>query len=117
MTNPYLADTTDRAGRDAFRKLGADDRIFGTMRLALEYGIAPENMAVGALAGIAVLLRDADQYDVPEGLRFPNWHDLKRDNLDRLLRWIWENENVSFHRELVDLTFAARAPLTKLAGV
>ncbi len=117
MTNPYLADTTDRAGRDAFRKLGANDRIFGTMRLALEYGIAPKNMAVGALAGIAVLLRDADQYDVPADLRVADWRDLKHDEIGRLLQWVWQHEEASFQRELIDLTFDARKPLAELAGL
>ncbi len=47
MTNPYLQDTTFRAGRDIVRKLGYNDRIFGTMSLALDYGIEPINMAMG----------------------------------------------------------------------
>ena len=62
MTNPYLADTTARAGRDVVRKLGIADRIFGTMALALEHGIEPRNMAIGALAGIALLLANAAEY-------------------------------------------------------
>ncbi|MDD5457907.1 MAG: hypothetical protein PHF37_00720 [Phycisphaerae bacterium] len=57
MTNPYLDDTIERAARDPERKLGANDRIFGTMRLALEYGIEPENMAIGAAAGLIFLLK------------------------------------------------------------
>ena len=52
MTNPYLSDPIDRAARDPQRKLGPDDRIFGTMQLALTYGIEPINIAKGAAAGI-----------------------------------------------------------------
>jgi mannitol-1-phosphate/altronate dehydrogenase len=69
MTNPYLADTTTRASRDVVRKLGSTDRIFGTMALALEHGIEPSNMAVGALAGIALLLANAGEYGLPQEWR------------------------------------------------
>ena len=59
MTNPYLADTVARVCRDVVRKLGINERIFGTMQLALEYGIEPKNMVLGAMAGIAILLEKA----------------------------------------------------------
>ncbi len=52
MTNPYLDDPVERAARDPQRKLGRHDRIFGTMKLALEYGIEPVNMAKAAVAAI-----------------------------------------------------------------
>ncbi|MHC4538004.1 MAG: mannitol dehydrogenase family protein, partial [Planctomycetota bacterium] len=45
MTNPYLGDTIARVVRDITRKLEMNGRIFGTMQLALEYGIEPKNMA------------------------------------------------------------------------
>jgi len=35
MTNPFLQDAVERVGRDPARKLGADDRLIGTMRQAL----------------------------------------------------------------------------------
>jgi mannitol-1-phosphate 5-dehydrogenase len=76
MTNPYLADKVARAGRDAVRKLGINDRIFGTMSLALEHGIEPNNMALGAMAGIAVLLDKADENNLPADLRFGDWRKL-----------------------------------------
>ena len=115
MTNPYLADTTGRAGRDALRKLGASDRIFGTMSLALEHGIMPRNMAVGALAGTAVLLADADAYDVPAELRAADWRDQDRDNLRRLLRWVWKGQEPPFHDDLIRYTSEARETLAELA--
>lgn len=52
MTNPWLGDTIERAARDPKRKLSENDRIFGTMRLAMEQGIQPVNLAKGALAGL-----------------------------------------------------------------
>lgn len=114
MTNPYLADTTARAGRDALRKLGAGDRIFGTMTLALENEIEPRNMALGALAGVAVLLANAGEYKVPVDLRFADWRDLDRDGLSRLLQWIWKGQEPPFREALIDLTFEAREALATL---
>ncbi len=58
MTNPFLADAIERTARDPIRKLGLNDRIFGTMQLALDNGIEPVNMAKGARAGLWYLLQD-----------------------------------------------------------
>ncbi|MCX7708173.1 MAG: hypothetical protein N2204_09210, partial [Anaerolineae bacterium] len=55
MTNPYLGDTAERVGRDPQRKLGWDDRLIGTMRVALAQGIEPRRYAIGAAAALAVL--------------------------------------------------------------
>lgn len=48
MTNPFLRDAIDRITRDLHRKLGWNDRIVGTMRVALEQGVRPEIIARGA---------------------------------------------------------------------
>lgn len=48
MTNPFLTDAIERVTRDLPRKLGWNDRIIGTMRLALEQGITPTIIARGA---------------------------------------------------------------------
>ena len=53
MTNPFLRDTVARVGRDPERKLGWDDRLIGTMRLALEAGLRPQRLAMGAAAALA----------------------------------------------------------------
>ncbi len=45
MTNPFLQDAVERVLRDADRKLAWEDRIIGTMRLALEYDVIPCNVA------------------------------------------------------------------------
>ncbi len=52
MVNPHLNDLIARVTRDARRKLGYDDRLFGTMRLALSQGIEPIHMAQGAAAAL-----------------------------------------------------------------
>jgi mannitol-1-phosphate 5-dehydrogenase len=57
MFNPLLRDTVERVGRDPERKLGWDDRLIGTMRVALGQGVAPLRYAFGAAAGLATLDR------------------------------------------------------------
>jgi len=114
MTNPHLADTTDRAARDILRKLGATDRVFGTMSLALEWGIRPANMAVGALAGVAMLLSDVAGHGVPDEFHGIGWQSLDRAGLSDLLRWVWKNEEPPFRDELIDSTWQARDRLTEL---
>jgi mannitol-1-phosphate 5-dehydrogenase len=55
MTNPNLLDTVDRVGRHPERKLGWDDRILGTMRLAFREGVIPRRYAFGAASALATL--------------------------------------------------------------
>jgi mannitol-1-phosphate 5-dehydrogenase len=45
MTNPFLNDSTERITRDLPRKLSWDDRVVGTMRLALSQGVTPAKIA------------------------------------------------------------------------
>ena len=52
MTNPFLHDDVERIIRDPRRKLGWNDRFFGTMRAALETGIQPTALALGAAAAV-----------------------------------------------------------------
>jgi mannitol-1-phosphate 5-dehydrogenase len=114
MTNPYLADTVARAGRDIVRKLGVSDRIFGTMTLALEHGIEPTNMAMGAMAGVALLLASAAEYGLPEELGSLDWRHLDSRNLPQLLRWLWQSPTSPPLQNLIDCTCAAREPLADL---
>jgi mannitol-1-phosphate 5-dehydrogenase len=55
MINPYLLDTVERVGRDPERKLGWDDRLIGTMRLAIQQGVEPRRYALGAAAALAII--------------------------------------------------------------
>ncbi len=55
MSNPYLRDTVVRVGRDPARKLGWDDRIIGTMRLARRHGVEAGRYALGAAAALSAL--------------------------------------------------------------
>lgn len=55
MTNPYLRDRTERIIRDPRRKLAWEDRLIGTMRLALDAGVTPWRFALGAAAALETL--------------------------------------------------------------
>jgi mannitol-1-phosphate 5-dehydrogenase len=55
MTNPYLGDTVERVARDPQRKLGWDDRLLGTMRLALQQGVTPRRYAWGVVAALMTM--------------------------------------------------------------
>jgi mannitol-1-phosphate 5-dehydrogenase len=58
MLNPHLRDSVDRVTRDPKRKLGWDDRLVGTMRMALSQGVEPARFAQGAAAALDLLRRD-----------------------------------------------------------
>jgi mannitol-1-phosphate 5-dehydrogenase len=106
MTNPYLQDTIDRAGRDPVRKLSIDDRIFGTMCLALDYGIDPVNMACGALAGVKTLLKNAQANKLPAQVCFDPGA-LTAGQLSEVLNWLWANHNSKHAPRLIELVQAA----------
>jgi len=55
MTNPWLSDAVVRIIRDPRRKLSWNDRLIGTMRLALDAGISPVRFARGARAAVDLL--------------------------------------------------------------
>jgi hypothetical protein len=71
MFNPFLKDAVARVIRDPRRKLGWNDRLIGTMRLALDVGIVPHRFAKGAAAALATVGGDIEACwsgpDVPPG--------------------------------------------------
>jgi len=71
MVNPFLNDSVERVGRDPQRKLGWDDRLVGTIRVALQQGISPSRYAFGAAAALAMLDRNILENDLPVA----NWLD------------------------------------------
>jgi len=114
MTNPYLADTVARVSRDVVRKLSLNERIFGTMQLALEYGIEPKNMALGAMAGIAVLLTKAEENNLPNELRFGDWRKLDDARIKRIIRWLWTGQTSRYAQQLIEHVQNARKDLKEL---
>ncbi len=108
MVCPNLHDLVGRVGRDHLRKLGYDDRLFGTMRIAMEYGVEPKNLALGAAAGIASMICRADELShVPELLpKAPNL--LTPVGLFRLLSEMWgEKIDDKVAEKLIDMTWDA----------
>ncbi len=114
MTNPYLGDTVVRVVRDAVRKLGMNGRIFGTMQLALEYGIEPRNMALGAMAGIAVLLEAADENNLPGDLRFGDWRKLNDSKIEKIINRLWAGQTSKYADQLIECVQNARKRLAAL---
>lgn len=92
MVNPHLNDLIARVTRDARRKLGYDDRLFGTMRLALAQGIEPVHMARGAAAAVLCATDDAPP---------------TRGSIGALLRQIWGEQADEHADHLIALTWAA----------
>ena len=101
MTNPYLADTVVRAARDPVRKLGYQDRLVGTMALALEQGIEPRAMAKGVRAALAALLAAADACGVPESIR-------RDPAAASLLRWAWSDAAGPYADAIIKLVETSR---------
>jgi mannitol-1-phosphate 5-dehydrogenase len=101
MFNPYLYDTVQRVGRDPQRKLGWDDRLVGTMRLALRSGVQPSRHAFGAAAALSILdpslakkegsavplLRRLWSKSSPNGSEEQTILGLIEDGRSRLTRW------------------------------
>ena len=55
MMNPFLMDKIERVTRDTERKLGWNDRLVGTMRMAFKQQTTPGRYALGAAAALARL--------------------------------------------------------------
>ena len=87
------------------------------MQLALEYGIEPRNMALGALAGIAELLKNAESNNLPEELRFGDWRKLDEEKIKRILRWLWNDHSCSLTTKLATHIMGARERLEILTNV
>lgn len=76
MLNPYLRDTVVRVARDPQRKLGWNDRLIGTMRLALAHEVEPSRFALGTAAALESLTRAQAHVDWDATL-MPLWEDAK----------------------------------------
>ena len=66
FTNAALGDTCQRVGGDPARKLSPEDRLIGASKLALQQGIAPCHIAVGAAAGVRRYLSENEKAQTVE---------------------------------------------------
>ncbi len=77
FNNVPLADTVSRGAKDPIRKLGAEDRLVGAAKLALEYGVRPDYLALGIAA--------AFDYDNVEDEQAITLSQIKRQGVDNVL--------------------------------
>jgi mannitol-1-phosphate 5-dehydrogenase len=84
MFNPYLGDTVERVGRDPGRKLEWNDRLVGTMRMALQQGLNPKRYAMGTAAALTVVNKTVLDSGVPlEKFLDPLWQPASPDPNER----------------------------------
>jgi hypothetical protein len=86
------------------------------MQLALEYGIEPKNMALAAMAGIAVLLAKSQEYSLPSNLRFSDWRKLGGPDIERIINWLWKGQRFKNSERLIRYVQAAKDHLIDLSG-
>ena len=86
------------------------------MTLALEYGIEPKNMAIGAMAGIAVLLEHAKEYNLPADLCFGDWRKLDGDRIEKIINWLWKGQTSNQTQQLIKYVRNAKEHLKKLTA-
>ena len=60
FTNAALRDTCKRVGNDPTRKLSPKDRLIGSSSLALEMGVTPAYIAIGAAAGLCRYMNESE---------------------------------------------------------
>ena len=84
------------------------------MSLALEYGVKPVNMALGAIAGIAFLLAHAEENSLPKELYFSDWKKLGDSDIEKILDWIWDGQTPKFNDELIELVKNAKRSLANI---
>ena len=89
MLNPNLHDLVARVTRDARRKLGYDDRLFGTMRLVMSQGIEPVQMAKGAAAAILGEIGEEPTRGQVNELLAVIWDGHTDEYADRLIEYTW----------------------------
>jgi mannitol-1-phosphate/altronate dehydrogenase len=116
IINPNLNDLVDRVGRDHPRKLGIEDRLYGTMIIALEQDVVPRHLALGAAAGALSMIKrrkslGKEIVHLPESAA-----DLHRHDLALLLREIWAAHPWAekYGEQLIKLTWEGVEELRRL---
>jgi len=81
FSNVALADQVARCARDPIRKLGPDDRLIGSARLAMQYGVTPRNVCLATAA--ALIYDHAEDQSAAEVQRM-----IREEGLDQVFRAI-----------------------------
>ena len=113
MTRANLNDLVERVIRDPIRKLGYDDRLFGTMRLALQYGIEPRNIAIGAAAAVLSMIRHPETAKSLAMPIPPVPGDIDQQKLREILLAVWGARQDPQMEKLMSLTWDAMGVLAK----
>jgi mannitol-1-phosphate/altronate dehydrogenase len=114
MVNPNLNDLVSRVGRDHVRKLGYEDRLYGTMNLALHYGVQPKNLALGAAAGILSMIKRQGSFEKPVPHLPKTESELSEPLLRELLRSLWASKVDQQGEQLISLTWDALKSLRSI---
>lgn len=114
MVRPTLNDSVHRVIRDLVRKLGWEDRFYGTMRIALGAGIRPVNLARGAAAAIRLLAEHWDSAGVSADHLARPALPLTPESTGQFLRTIWSGKSGADAHTLIALTWEA---LSEVEGV
>jgi len=77
FNNVPLGDTVSRGAKDPIRKLGGEDRLVGAAKLALEYSVRPDYLALGIAA--------AFDYDNAEDEQAITLSQIKGQGVDKVL--------------------------------
>jgi hypothetical protein len=80
----------------------------------LQYGIEPKNMAIGAMAGIALLLEKAKEYNLPVDLCFDDWRKLDNDGIEKIIKWLCKGQATNHAQRLIKYVQNAKKHLKKL---
>jgi mannitol-1-phosphate 5-dehydrogenase len=107
MVNPNLNDLISRVGRDHVRKLGYEDRLYGTMHLALRYHVEPKNLALGAAAGVLSMIKRQAGFDKPVAHLPRDPGGLTQVVLKELLMGLWGGKADSYADRMIELTWDA----------
>ncbi len=75
MINPFLRDPVDRVTRDPVRKLGWEDRLLGSMKLACEAGVEPRILSKGAALALNFACLEMN-WDSPESALKQIWNEI-----------------------------------------
>ena len=71
---------------------------------------------IGALAGIIVLTRQADENELPAELRVDDWRELDDARIEAILRWIWQDSECPHAPALIRLVQGAMAAMRDVAN-
>ena len=68
-------------------------------------------MALAASAAVVVLLKNPDQNNVPKNLRTDSVYHLDPEQIENVLKWLWQNQKSLYENQLIKLVLEAQTRL------